>query len=155
MKKLIPLLVILLLLAVAVPVAAKAHERIGDQINVLIGTPTTFAVGDPFHIAHGWLLAPEEKPVSAFRFQLEVDGVVREPDFIERSAEGGAGGASHTLVWVYNFPEGLSGTHTFTGHWMGRCQVLVDLGYIPGPCVDPKAYVDHYSADLTVDFTVP
>jgi hypothetical protein len=35
-------------------------------------------------------------------------------------------------VWVFNFPDGLSGTHTFTGHWVtpfGDDEVTVTVDF--------------------------
>jgi hypothetical protein len=154
MKKFIPWIVLLALLMAVVPVAAK-HARTGDQINILFDPPATYPAGEAFHLAHGWILTKAEKPFGAYTFQLELDGVVVESDFVERSTTGGPGGPSFYRLWVFNFPAGLSGTHTFTGHWMARCQVLVDQGVITGPCADPNAFVDHYSDSITVDFIAP
>ena len=96
--------VAVLVSAATAPAAAPAKERVGGRINVILGTPTEFPAGDPFHISHGW--GPESgisdaDAIGRYRFELEVDGVRRAEDFVERSVVPGTGGAPdrHTLFW--------------------------------------------------------
>jgi F5/8 type C domain-containing protein len=142
--------------AAAVPAAASSQERIGGRINVILGTPTQFPAGDPFHITHGW--GPESGVTDAdaigrYRFELDVDGVRTGESFVERSVVPGTGGAPdlHSLFWTFNFPQGMAGTHTFTGHWYAPCAAAVGLGYA-GPCTSPTTPVEALTRTLTVEF---
>ncbi|HLF72783.1 MAG TPA: hypothetical protein VI524_00425 [Anaerolineales bacterium] len=152
MKKILfSILLVLSLLAVATPTAAARKVRVGTRFNLVAGTPTTFTAGAPFHIAHGWIEASDDDAIGIFEFQLEVDNVLQTADFVERSAESGNPDVL-TRVWVFNFPNGMTGTHTFTGHWLGPCQTLVDHGLFTGPCSTPNEKVEAFSRTLTVTF---
>lgn len=128
-------------LVAASSAAAETKERVGSRINLFDGRYQTFPAGQPFHIAHGWGLHPDDtdyEAVGKFGFSLEVDGVNARRDYVEKVHEDSlVFGALQWRFWVHNFPDGLSGTHTFTGRWYGPCQGLVDGGYNPGPCDRP------------------
>ncbi len=151
MKKAIVILLLILMLAIAIPAAAKAKETVGEKINVLTGAPEAFTAGEPFHIAHGWGFSPpEDKPHGKYEFWLDVDGVMVEPDFISRS-----GGGSPLIIWlwVHNFPDGMTGTHTFTGHWLAPCKYADLEGAPPGACPTSKGQFEALTQSLTVTFT--
>ena len=151
-KTFLSILLVVAILTVASPALAAGKVRIGDPINVLTGNPTTFPAGTAFHIAHGWsLLDSNWDGLGVWDFKLEVDGVLQKEDFVERSMESGNPDL-HNRFWVFNFPNGMTGTHTFTGHWLGPCQVLVNSGTIPGPCSSPNAKVEAFVRTLTVTF---
>jgi len=133
-------------------VAAKRKEPIGERINVYLGTPTEFPAGDPFHISHGWFLIPGEGPLGRFDFQLEVDGVPRDEDFVWRTVLHSQDPRYLRWEWVYNFPEGMTGTHTFTGRWFVPCRYAVDNMGFPGPCSTPNVPVEISTYSLTVTF---
>lgn len=147
MKKLAPFIVMIALFVLVIPVSAKRHERIGEKLSIWPGSPTTFAAETPFHIAHGWQLFKIDGPVGRYDFTLEIDGEMIAEDFVERSVERGPDGRAQTRVWVFNFPDGMTGTHTFTGHWIGPCQYVT-----PGPCPNPNAKVEAFTNTLTVEF---
>ena len=152
MRKIITVLVILTLLAMATLATAASKEPVGDRINVFYGGSMEFPAGVPFHIRHGWLNhAPNDAPMGTYDFELEVDGVMREEDFVMRSAESGYPGVV-TWIWVYNFPNGMTGTRTFTVHWFAACQYAVDWLGFPGPCATPNEKVETRSRTLTVTF---
>lgn len=46
----------------------------------------------------------------------------------------------------------MTGVHTFTGHWLGPCKVLVDTGLYPGPCAKPMQVVEAATESLQVTF---
>lgn len=152
MKKILfSMLLVLSLLAVATPAAAAQKVRVGTRFNLVGGTPTAFTAAAPFHIAHGWLEPSDVDAIGIFEFQLEVDNVVQTADFVERSAESGTPDQL-SRVWVFNFPSGMTGTHTFTGRWLGPCQTLVDQGLFTGHCSTPNKKVEAFSRTLTVTF---
>lgn len=145
-------LVCCLFMAGLAPVAAGPPEPVGDQINVLFGTPTTFAANTPFHIEHGWLLDTDEvKGAGLYSFELLLDGDMVPVSFkdVTVSAEGGVAMARTV---VFNFPEGLSDTHTFTGVWLAPCKFAVENGSYPGPCDLPSEQVPSFELSLTVVF---
>lgn len=95
--------------------AAASRERVGDRIY-LPDPPPTYPANTAFHIWHGFGFERGiDRGYGRYEFQLEVDGVAAAADFTEVTV------LAPTLVsrvWVFNFPDGLSGTHTFTGHWV-------------------------------------
>jgi hypothetical protein len=140
-------------LVAALPATAAPPEPVGTRINVNAGTPTDFPAGEPFHISQGWGVGATAPPQAAgiWNFKLEVDGVPRAPDIVERTADSlTTTGYELPLLnrrWTFNFPDGLSGTHTFTGHWIGPCQFAS-----VGSCATPNAPVEVFSRSLTVTF---
>jgi hypothetical protein len=113
--------------------------------------------GAPFHVAHGWLFDPTEsvpaRPIGRFGFELEIDGVPQTADFVQRERDTSTIPVTNTVRWVFNYPAGLTGTHTFTGYWLAPCQYGVDTGSIPGPCANPREIVVVSTLSHTVTFT--
>jgi hypothetical protein len=108
-------LTITLLLAGVSSVAAAGRERVGDRIS-LFDPPTTYPADTAFHIWHGFIFEQGvDRGYGRNEFQLDVDGVATTADFTEVDV---LDPRVVSRVWVFNFPEGLSGTHTFTGHWI-------------------------------------
>jgi hypothetical protein len=106
---------IALLLASVTAAAAASRERVGDRIS-LFEPPATYPADTAFHIWHGFIFQQGiDRGYGRYEFQLEVDGVATAADFTDVDVlDPGA----VSRVWVFNFPAGLSGTHTFTGHWI-------------------------------------
>jgi hypothetical protein len=155
----------LIILGVAVlvttaPAAAKVKERTGDRIGLFSGAPLDFPANTAFHIAHGWGVAGEREappaPIGKFEFQLDVDGETRQADFVEREVTGtGQGPSRHLLLWVFNFPDGMSGAHTLTGHWFTPCNVAVEVYGHPGPCDSPAESVEVLTNSRVITFIEP
>jgi len=160
-----------LALVLSAPAAADSpntRPTVGERINVLAGTPTEYPAGAPFHIGHGWPIGGTEadpgeplqpKQAGIYAFTLEIDGVPRQATYILRVAffddPAPLPEAAFRLfrIWVYEFPQGMTGTHTFTGHWYSPCsQAVARFGYA-GPCPNPNAPVDPEPRSLTVKFT--
>ena len=108
-----------------VVVTAKAAKKVplGYQMN-LFSHPTAFAANTAFNIRHGWLLNPTATDVGKFSFTLQVDGSYRTKNFVSIAPVDG----NEFRAWVFNFPTGMTGTHTFIGHLRGPCYAG------PGPC---------------------
>jgi hypothetical protein len=141
MKKiLISILLIFAILGITTPASAARKVPVGTRIDLRTG-PTTFTAGAPFHIAHGWITDSSLDAMGIYDFELEVDGALREEDFVERSVISGDPDLL-TRIWVYNFPSGMTGAHTFTGHWYGPCQNLANTGFYTGTCTNPTARVE-------------
>lgn len=147
-------LVLIAVLVLAGPTAvAKNREPVGEQISIMTGAPDTFPEGEPFHISHGWALDPTLGfPIGRHGFELDVDGVPRDEDFVIRDR---VQGSPEPLLrkWVHNFPDGMTGVHTFTGRWLAPCEAAVYYGYLPGPCDKPNEVVVALDLSLTVTFT--
>ena len=144
------------LLILAIPALADQRYLVCDwaeecQINILHGTPTEYPAGEPFYIIHGGGGAvPDGAPIAAghMGFALEVDGVYVESDWDYRGASSASDGRPN-MIWsgsAFNFPEGMTGPHIFTGHWYTACQST------DGPCENPMDPVDFITLDLTVEF---
>lgn len=152
-KMLLTLLLVCMVLPLVVPVSAARPQPVGEQIGLWIEDPMDFPEGEPFHIAHGWTIDPSAGyPVGKFAFDLEIDGVPVDADFVLREY---IPGEEEPLLrlWVHNFPDGMSGSHSFTGHWFAPCQYVVDYGDYPGPCPDPREVVQVRSSTRVVEFT--
>lgn len=102
---------------------AKAGNvpRTGDRVGLLacaLGVPGAcddvyLTEGAPFHVAHGFTGEPWADLVNPLhRFELTIDGTQVH----------GAIDLDHATLekwYVFNFPQGMTGTHTFTGCWYG------------------------------------
>ena len=160
-KVVIAALAALSILLLGSSAAATTKEEIGPRINVLLGTPTTFPANTPFHIRHGWSPTEDFTPpaIGDYSFALDVDGVPRAEDFVIREAipPPATGFDFDTPIqvrtWVFNFPTGMTGIHTFTGHWFQPCAAAVEFHAYPGPCTSPSASVEEETHSLTVTFT--
>jgi hypothetical protein len=109
---------IVLLLTSAGGAVAASKVRVGDRIN-LLDPPATYQADTAFHIWHGFVFQDGSGSrlgqIGRFEFRLEVDDVAVAADFFEVDV---FDRGTVSKVWVFNFPDGLSGTHTFTGHWI-------------------------------------
>jgi hypothetical protein len=112
----------------AVSAGSAPHEPTGTRIML---TPThtttqTFPAGQPFYLLHGWAPAPHEASppaaVGQYTFMLSIDGAPVDPSYVERSTTvDDVTGPSLARFFVFNFPAGMSGTHTFVGTWYAPC----------------------------------
>lgn len=147
-KSIVVLLLSFVLLLTAAPLLADQPTPVGARVDLLGGTPDTLPAGEPFFVGQGWVFDNEAYPPGHFNFQLEVDGVLQHEDhFFVRPDD-----PFLIRFWVFNY-EGMSGTHTFTGHWICPCQFAVDMFGYPGPCENPNTEVEVINNSLTVNFT--
>jgi len=150
----ITILLVITLLSLTMPVnAAAGREKVGERIYIYyeLEDPLPFSASQPFYIASGWANPSDIPGVGLFKFSLDIDGVPVNEDFIERSAI--SGDPDYLLwLWVYTFPEGMTGSHSFTGHWSGPCQGLVDMEVIPGPCEVTNEIIESRLITIVVDF---
>lgn len=140
-KKVVYLFILIVLLLTAFPASAKTKEPVGDKISLFTGGSQTFGAGAPFHIAHGFVFSPpDDRPGPNFEFTLEVDGDLIDEDYRTRS--------HLTWLWVFNFPDGMTGTHTFVARWYMPC-------YATGSdsCPDKNAPVLFYETTTNITFT--
>lgn len=146
----VTVLLIIALVAYTTPVAADRDAPIGERIRVR-NASIEFPANAPFYFQHGWIQPSSDSAIGVFDFALEVDGIFQREAYKGFSA---ASGEPDLLsrIWVYNFPAGMTGTHTFTGHWYAPCQYAVDnLGYLD-PCPTPNLKVETNTRSLIVTF---
>ena len=101
------------------PVTAATKQPVGSRINLFLGNQA-FAASTAFHIDDGFGFADTSTvdAIGKYSFALDVDGGPRAADFIQRSQSS----AFELLeLWFFNFASGLTGTHTFTGHFFEPC----------------------------------
>ena len=154
MKRSVVILLVLILFVGVIPVAAANIVRVGDEINIFYQTPTEFPEGEPFHIDHGWrfrFTVDSMMGVGLYNFELDVDGNPVDEDFLEHAVVKGDPNYLD-LGWIYNFPDGMTGTHAFTGHWFLPCMAAVEYGYIEGPCAKPNETIEFLTRTLSVTF---
>ena len=123
-------LTIVLLLTSAGGAVAASKVRVGDRIS-LLDPPATYPAATAFHIWHGFAVEDTDKSLGRYAFVLDVDGVRRAADFFEVTLLD-----RHLIskVWVFNFPNGLTGVHTFEGHWIapsGTDDLSVTVDFTP------------------------
>ncbi len=146
----VTVLLIVAMLVVTTPAAAGRDEPTGIKIRVRDAS-IEFPAGTAFNIQHGWMQPSTDDAIGIFDFILDVDGLPQPETFKRFYAENGDPDIL-TRMWVFNFPDGMTGTHTFTGHWFAPCQYAMDwLGY-PGPCPTPNAKVETTTRTLTITF---
>lgn len=148
MKKILIIVVLLLALVPIVPVSAGPREPVGEWMTWHIPV-YSFPANEPFHHEHGWLsLTPGEYPIGGYGFVLEVDGVVITPSYKINARDRATGTLKTTNV--FNFPDGMSGVHVFTGYYYVPCQHVLD--YELGTCEGGGSSVLLYILEMTVTF---
>ena len=157
MKKIAAFTMLVATLVAVSPVAAQPRQPIGERIS-LVGGDVDFSAGQPFHVSQGWHhpiktlrahggAAPA--PIGRFDFELEVDGEVRDEDFVMRYVDHEAEELRNK--WVHNLPDGMTGEHSFTGHWFAPCYWAKELN--PDlECTRPNEKVEIASSTVVVTF---
>jgi hypothetical protein len=152
MKKLLSILILSVLLATILATPALAKGPVGERISLWNDATMEFAADAPFYIEHGWALEKQDLPRGVFDFILYVDGVPVAPayslTFLERDP------------WAlyrfqgFNFPEGMTGEHTFEGSWIAPCRWAVKYGDYEGECALPNEPVESKHSTVTITFVV-
>lgn len=148
-------LLLVLILVIGAPAAAMERQVVGERIDIFYppSPEIEFPAGEPFHITHGHRLDPGvDGQIGCFEFVLEVDGVASDADYIVRAVDQEWDPWFLLQSWVFNFDEGMTGTHTFTGRWYASCKWAVENGYVLGPCTGGNAKVEISSNTVTVVF---
>ncbi len=161
MKKARILLIVIAVIALTSIAATMVEKRVGERLNIVFGSPEmTFAANTPFHVVHGFAWGYEhganpwdptniQAPGRGY-FTLEVDGAARHFDFLERwvdIVEDEEGEWRNMWsMWVFNFPEGMEGDHTFVGTYYFPCK------YIQLVCDDPNKPVIWNQYETLVHF---
>ena len=151
MKKTVLFNIVLVMLLLATPALAREKEPTGDRINIYYSGPQEYPANTPFYIAHGWIEVLPRAISDLVRFELEVDDVIVKPTYVEHSTVVGEDGPLLNSTWVFNFPDGMTGQHTFEGHWTVPCVVALYLGLVD-ECTKPLAATETRSIEVNVNF---
>jgi hypothetical protein len=154
-RKILYLIITLLLLALAVPAAAKNTDPVGERIMLYAWALDEFTAGEPVHIQHGWIVVPEtEHPVGKWDFVLEINGVPQQCTLISGVYDSSVPLLNRQRLCTY--PEGMpAGMYTLTGYWLAPCTYAAEyLGYA-GTCPKPQEKVTVFSLTKIVTFVEP
>ena len=151
MKKYALVISLVVLLLVVTPALANPHEPSGSRISLFFSGDQEFPANTAFYINHGWSQESAKYPLGLFDFELEVDGVWVNETYVERSTNVGEEGPLFDRVWVFNFPAGMSGEHTFKGHWYVPCQVALDAGTVT-ECPIPGFPYESKTTEVVINF---
>lgn len=155
MKKTIILICAMLVLISVNPVQAKPMEPTGTRIILYEAETAVFPADAPFYISHGWYHDPFYEPklsVGGFDFKLELDGEYTEETYVDRTKI--IDDIQISIYWVFNFPDGMSGTHSFVGHWFATCEWAQYNGYVT-ECQNPNTSIEVQSENVVVTFITP
>ena len=149
MKKLTIVISLILALMIVSPVLASKPVSTGDQITVY--DSVQFPANTAFYISHGLQLAPEELR-SGYDFKLQVDGEFVDETFVDRyTTIFDDNTVFISTMWVFNFPDGMEGTHEFSGHWFMPCQTALDAGFVT-ECRKLNTSIEVMSSTATIIF---
>lgn len=151
MKRFTLLICAVLALLLVSPALAGAHSPTGERLGLFFSGTQEFPANTAFFVRHGW--AQEQGyPMGRFGFILEVDGIAVKETYVERTIIEDSDGPIFDLLWVFNFPAGMSGVHSFEGHWIIPCQYALDLGET-SHCANPNAPYEYRATEVEVTFT--
>ena len=103
----------------------------GDSLSVFESGTQAFPANTAFHIMHGWRGDFPDPDIDLFGFELEVDSVFGDANFTRYIFDWSSTPPALIKQSVFNFPDGMDGTHTFNGHWVGPCYAFLN------DCEDP------------------
>jgi hypothetical protein len=126
-----------------------ARVAVGERIYIMntVEEPRSeYPAGQAFYITHGW--GDPELVLGPLEYILYLDGVKLAVTEVVTYFDG----VSSWAVWLYNFPEGMTGTHIFRGTHTAECSVAHTVeGYEDYPCTSGEIVLTTDNT-LTVDF---
>jgi len=135
------------LLMLVAPVAATSRQPTGPRVNLFLGNQS-FPASTAFHIYDGFALLGTEPAIGKYSVTLTVDGSPRAFDF--KTSQELADG-SLIKLWYFNFPAGMTGTHTFVSHFLVPCSA--SGSFTPCNGLSPNTVVEAFALTATVTFT--
>jgi hypothetical protein len=137
----------LLVTAMTGPALGRERTPTGDRIN-LFGGNQSYPADTSFYVVHGNAsLVGEDAAIGRSRFVLEIDGAVVPATYQTRGEADGL----VTHLWVFNFPDGMTGVHSLAGHWYAPCGVATQFLDCGG--ATPTTPVEYETHQITVTFT--
>jgi hypothetical protein len=135
--------------------AAAAPAPTGPTLSIF-HPQQTFPAGEPFNIRTGWGNNPSvDGGIGLWSFSLSVDGIP-QTGFLDVSVFPDPGNPTGTLILrphLFNFPQGMTGTHVFAGTFSGPCPQMVSEGFATGPCSSPTQIVPLSSGPFITTIT--
>ena len=157
MKKRTIVLLVAALLSLTLVAAMNPGERAGDYLRIPFGAPAelTYPANEPFHTM-GWLKSVPAKytdPIlmGLFSVRLEVDGEEVPVDYIEKYPFKYEGELYFDKIYVFNFPEGMEGEHTFKLYYTEICEYWYWFGFVES-CEKPLRRVEVLLKEAVVNF---
>jgi len=100
-------------------IGAGKNQPAGGRLDIRLGDQN-YAASTAFHIYHGFGFEVDvaNNAIGRYGFTLDMDGAPRAADFFLISKEPGF---QLVKLWYFNFPGGLTDSHTFVGHWWQPC----------------------------------
>lgn len=159
MKRKTVFLIVITLFALSLIAASSLKERVGERLIIppLDGT-MEFEESMPFHIAHGWRSKIGDPAVTIARggLRLVIDGDEVPEDFIDYVRSEEVDGIWLYKYFVFNFPDGMTGTHVFDFYYSNICSAWLNP---PDPyepfvedCENPNEILEFQTKHWVVDF---
>lgn len=155
MKKKWMILLVMVLITLFL-VAASPNVRIGEKLPLPIGyTVMSYPANEPFHASGGinWVPAKYTDPqfMGNMWVRLVVDGEEVKRDFVEMYPHKYEGELYFDKFFVFNFPNGLEGEHTFEMYYANKCKLFIYWGFVT-ECDKPEESIEILLRDAVVTF---
>lgn len=150
MKRISLFFAVIFALTLVAPALAQGHTLSGDRLGLFFSGSLEFPANTAFHIRHGFV-QEQGYPLGRYDFRLKVDGVSLKETYVDRTVVDDPAGPIFDLLWVFNFPAGMSGVHTFAAEWIIPCQSAFDGG-LTSQCVNPNAPYVLRATEVEVTF---
>jgi hypothetical protein len=157
MKKFALIICAIMLLMSVNPVVAQGgpHTPTGERLELFSTNITEYPADTAFFIAEYWSLFNATYPLGKFDFKLEVDNeFVDETFLIHQVIQMEDGSKIIITAWVFNFPEGMEGTHTFVGYSYCPCAFALDFGLVD-ECSNLNATIEDSTYEAEITFIAP
>jgi hypothetical protein len=136
----------LLVAAMTGPALGRERTPTGDRIG-LFGGDRSYPADTSFYVMHGNAgVVDEDAAIGRNTFVLEVDGSAVPATYQTREEADGL----IVHQWVFNFPDGMEGVHTFTGHWYAPCGVATQ--FLDCENATPTTPVEYETQQISVTF---
>ena len=156
MKKFTVIIIAIMLLMSVNPVAAynQSIQPVGDRIDLSAGdqtypADTAFFIADSFYWETGFQNYP-----GRFDIKLEVDNRFVNEDSVQHFVMRGDDYNTVIIAWLFNFPDGMEGEHTFECHYILACALALQYG-LTDTFSNPASPFEFMYAAAVVDFTTP
>jgi hypothetical protein len=149
MKKLSIVIVLILVLAIATPVSAKKHVWEGDGIDLNQATLEFPANTPAWTNCYNIVEKPVMVALGGFDCILEIDGKIVKESFAWTPR---IDSSLIVRVFMWTFPEGMTGVHTFELHVFYPCSLALEEGYVSS-CQKPGARIEIKTYNSVVTFT--
>lgn len=137
---------LLLLLVAAAPAAAAGRSPVGENLSLFPGDQS-WPASTAFHVRGGFALegGNGQQANGKYEYRLEMDGADVAPTLRVTEQIGG----SLAKRWYMEFAGGLTGVHTFVGHYYAPCGTNE---FVPCGSLRPNTPVEILAVPATITF---